>query len=93
MLAHPRFANTISQLKEEYDYLLLQSNASPHTREAYAFMRIADAVIVSARDEGQEDLFAYREWGRKKRETLPGFCLFRLKKNFKRYFQVLPKNP
>ncbi len=76
MLAHPRFANTISQLKEEYDYLLLQSNASPHTREAYAFMRIADAVIVSARDESQEDLFAYREWAEKKEKPCLAFVCF-----------------
>jgi tyrosine-protein kinase Etk/Wzc len=59
-LVHPQFLHLIEELKQQYDYVLLRSDAAAHSREAYAFARIADALLVAVRDESQEDLVALR---------------------------------
>jgi tyrosine-protein kinase Etk/Wzc len=75
-LAHPTFSCLIHDLKEKYDYILLQSNVKINRREAQGFCPVADAVIIAARDESQEDLCAFYEWAKRKKETLLAFVCF-----------------
>ncbi|MFI5344506.1 MAG: hypothetical protein ACHQUC_09825 [Chlamydiales bacterium] len=65
-LAHPAFHTLLSELKEKYDLVILHSDADLDRGEAYAFMPIADAIILAAYDESQEDIYPFRMWAEAK---------------------------
>jgi hypothetical protein len=76
MLAHPAFSRLIFELKQQYDILLIESNAPVDCNEAHAFTQIADALVIAVRDESQDDLLAYREWAEIKQSPSLAFVCF-----------------
>jgi hypothetical protein len=75
-LAHPQFAKLLSNLKQRYDKILVQTNAL--ARQGTAFTAIADAVILSTYDESQQDLFAFRQWAEVQPNRYLGFVCFEI---------------
>lgn len=68
-LAHPALWKRTDALKQQYDTILLQSNAQINSIEARLLIQNADAVVVAVQDESQEDLFSYRAWAEKSQNT------------------------
>ena len=73
MLRNPKFLVFLNAMKGRYDYVLLFSNALPVFSEAHAFLNIADAIVVAASNEKQEDILFYSAWAEKKNKDCVTF--------------------
>jgi hypothetical protein len=72
-LYHPRFTSLIAECRLQYDLILLYSTALPNRAEGHAFINLADAVIVTAHDETQDELYFYEEWAKRKGAFCTGY--------------------
>lgn len=75
LLRRPRFAEYLSQMKKNYDLVILYTTSSLNGSGAHALFDYSDALIATLKEERIDDLKRYREWAEKKEgEALTFVC-------------------
>ncbi len=62
----PKFSRLLSELKPNYDLILMYTSADAARAEGLAYLNLADVVVVTAQREQKEDLQVYCNWAHKK---------------------------
>jgi len=65
LISSPGFSKLLSEVKSEYDTILLFSDASLTKAEAIGLLKIADRAIVTVQQESKELLAPYSDWAQK----------------------------
>jgi tyrosine-protein kinase Etk/Wzc len=66
LIGSAKFSSFLSRMRQKYDVILLFSSADAATAEGYAFLPIADSVIITVQQEKKEELLVYVDWAEKK---------------------------
>lgn len=73
VLCTPQFQSLLSQLKKQYEVVLLYSNSEPAKIEGALFLNLADVALVTVQQETKETLEVYQEWASKKEDRKISF--------------------
>jgi hypothetical protein len=66
LVSCPKLIELLCDLKKKYDLIFLQTSADAAKAEGLAYLKIADAAVVSVQQEVKEDLAVFCDWARKK---------------------------
>ncbi len=65
---HPKFARLLSELKKQYDCILLLNSAKSKSAEVTSLLQHADGLIAIVQDEPPKEIKCFIEWEKNKKE-------------------------